>query len=783
MKKEYTISGYSSIDTLDKIEQQIYNLNKEIKFSLDKSSSVLSLEYESNDADLVLHIEEILEGNDVLYTEKNLNPTIRKVFILDGLDCANCASKIERIAKRTLNHKFIVVDFATSRFIIETEDISSAPTLINRVQEIASSVDNSVKVRTNKEHKQNEQKSIKISRWDKLSFIIGSALFLFGVIVRYSLLGIWEIEIPGLIIIGFYLIAYTLLGFDVITGAFKNIINGRFFDEKFLMTLATLVALGIGFYEEAVSVMIFYKIGELLQESAVNKSRRNIASLLDIQPTLARIIVNGEILEVDPLEVVVGDLILVKAGERIPLDGTVISGEAALDVSALTGEGKYLEVFEGSSIISGAINTNGVLKIKVEKVYNDSTVSQILQMVENASSLKAKTENLISKFAKYYTPIVVILAFIWSLSPFVLKTDAQWSDFKDSIYAAMIFLVASCPCALVISIPLGFFGGIGGASKQGILIKGSNYLEALSNVGTVVFDKTGTLTKGEFTVEEIVKANGEDVLMLAAYCELSSNHPIARSIVEEYGKENIDEKRITIHPKTSKLGARIYLDNDDITLGNDVYMAKVKIKIPKVDSDGVVVYVAKNEKYIGHLIIRDILREESLQTVATLKSMGINVAMITGDKQNVASKVANELGIKHVYAEMMPVDKVKKLRKLRKEDNKNQVFVGDGINDAPVLSSADVGIAMGALGSDAAIKVADVVLMDDNLMKLPLAIKIANKTKKIVYQNIIFALTVKIIVLVLAPLGISHMWEAIFADVGVSLLAILNSLRAARINK
>ncbi|MFA5543215.1 MAG: heavy metal translocating P-type ATPase, partial [Bacilli bacterium] len=451
MKKEYILNGYSSIETLDKIEQQLYNFNKDLKFSLDKTSSTLKFEYGNDEADIVYHVEEILEANEVLFIERNIKPTVRKVFILEGLDCANCASKIERIAKRTIDHKFIVVDFATTRFIIETEDVDNAGNLINKVQEIASSVDNGVKVRTNQDHKKNEQESIKISKWDKLSFIIGSALFLFGVAVRYSLLGIWNIEIPGLIIIGFYLIAYTLLGFDVIVGAFKNIVNGRFFDEKFLMTLATLVALGIGFYEEAVSVMIFYKVGELLQENAVNKSRRNIASLIEIQPTVARIVVDGEILEVDPLEVVVGDVILVKAGERIPLDGVVISGEAALDVSALTGENKYLEVYEGNPVVSGAINTNGVLKIKVEKVYNDSTVSQILQMVENASSLKAKTENLVTKLARYYTPTVVILALIWSLSPFVLKTSPVWSDFQSSIYAAMIFLVASCPCALVIS--------------------------------------------------------------------------------------------------------------------------------------------------------------------------------------------------------------------------------------------------------------------------------------------------------------------------------------------
>ncbi len=780
MKREYILSGLKNTQVLDKLENDFSNVFPNLDYELNRSSLVLSFSIDNDDT--LYRIEDILTSNGVLFNDLKSTTSVRKVFILDGLDCANCAGKIERIAKRTIKHKFIVVDFATSRFIIETDDLANVDNLMSSVQTIASSVDNGIKVRTNLEHKKREHDNIKISGWDKFSFIIGTALFLLGVIVKFSLLEFWDIKIPDVFVIAFYLIAYALLGKDVITGAFKNIVNGRLFDEKFLMTLATLVALGIGYYEEAVSVMIFYKIGELLQENAVNKTRKSISSLLDIQPTHARLLINGESIEVDPLEIVVGDIILVKTGERIPLDGVVLTGEASLDVSSLTGETKYIDVSVGSQVISGSINTNGTLTIKVEKIYNDSTLSQILQMVENASSLKAKTETLVTKLAKYYTPTIVIMALLWALSP-LLKIAPTWDDFKVTIYASMIFLVASCPCALVISIPLGFFGGIGGASKHGILVKGSNYLEALSNVGSAVFDKTGTLTKGEFSVEQVVSENDEDVLRLAAHCETISSHPIAKSIVNEYGKDNIEEEKIKIHAKSTRLGARIYLDDDDISVGNDNFMAKLKIKVPSIDTDGVVVYVAKNLEYVGYIIIRDIIKPEAKDVIKELQKMKINVAMITGDKENVAKKVASDLGINDVYYEMMPVDKVKKLRKLRKDDNRKQIFIGDGVNDAPVLSSADVGIAMGGFGSDAAIKVADIVLMDDDLTKIPLAIKIAKKTKKIVIQNICLALIIKALVLILAPLEISHMWDAIFADVGVSLIAILNSLRAAKFKK
>lgn len=788
MRKQFYLENIEGSNDFKKIETDLANKFKEIKCKINNETKVLTLTYDHElmpeELDSIFTVIKAINAK-IEITEKVQLPTFRRVLILDGLDCANCAAKIERIAKRTLDHEFIVVDFATSRFIIESSNEELMNDIIQKVQAIASSVDASIRVTTKTEKNQRDNDLLnRISTKEKVFFAVGVGLFIFGLIAKYILNRYFDYEVPGYVVILVYLVAYVFLGKDIIFSAFRNIGSGRFFDEKFLMTLATLVALGIGYYDEAVSVMIFYKVGDFFQEYAVNRSRQSISSLLDIKPTSANLLVNGEIMEVDPLEVVVGDTVLVKAGERIPLDGIIIDGEASLDVSALTGEAKYLDVGVNDKVISGSVNTNGTLKVKVEKIYTDSTVSQILNMVENASALKSKSEHLITKLARYYTPIICFLAVLWALSPFILENPPQWHDFQTSIYRAMIFLVASCPCALVISIPLGFFGGIGGASRHGILVKGSNYLEALANVGSVVFDKTGTLTKGVFKVHNIVPLKGtkEELLEMAAYCEVTSNHPIANSIVKEYGKENIVSSRFKIHSDATRNGARIYLDDVDIAVGNETYMEKIKIKIHKVETDGVVVHVAKNMEYYGYIVIKDEVREEAKATIATLKSMGIGVAMVTGDKELEAKKVAGQVGIDAIFFDMLPIDKVKKLRQLRKgmPDNKKQLFVGDGINDAPVLSSADVGIAMGGLGSYAAVKVADVVLMNDDLSKLPTAINIARKTKRIVIQNILLALVVKLIVLISAPLGKSHMWEAIFADVGVSLLAILNSLRATR---
>jgi Cd2+/Zn2+-exporting ATPase len=789
MKKEFYIENLSADSELDKIEIDLITEIKHSVVKLNKDKQTIMIDAFTNDfSDFDIAIEIFKRYDEsVNLVEKPIEQTYRKVLILEGLDCANCSAKIERIAKRSLNHELISVDFATERFIIETKDKELAENIVKVVQSIASTVDNNVIVTTKAKAITEDEKGLRIAKRDKLYFIIGVSFFIFGVLVKNIYQRIAGITIPDYIIILAYGIAYVLLARDVIISAIKNIINGRVFDEKFLMTLATIVALLIGYYEEAVSVMIFYKVGQLLQDYAVNKSRRSIASLMDIRPTHANLIVNGDVVEVNPVEVLVDDIILVKSGERIPLDGVVVEGESALDVSALTGESKYLDVEVGSEVISGSISTNGMLKIKVVNVYEESMITKILDMVENASSLKSKSENYISKFAKYYTPIVCILALLLALSPFLTIENPAWSNFQDSIYNAMVFLVASCPCALVISIPLGFFGGIGGASRHGILVKGSNYLEALGNIGSIAFDKTGTLTTGVFTIEEIVPISGtvDRLLEVGAYGEAFSTHPIGTSIVREYGQERIDTSRITIHPKSTKTGIRIYLDGKDVAIGNDKYMKKLKINYTQVDSSGVVVHIVEEQVYLGYIILKDEVRPEAKQVVEEIKKLGIEVAMFTGDKEEVALEVGKYLGIDNVYFEMTPVDKVKRLRKLKLQlhGKSKQVFIGDGINDAPVLGSADVGIAMGGLGSDAAIKVADVVLMNDDLTKIPTIIQIAKKTKRIVLQNVILALLVKIIVLSLAPFGLSYMWEAIFADVGVSLIAIINSLTAAKIKK
>jgi len=784
MIKQYAITNAD----LDVLEKTIDEISHKFKGKIKLNDQKLTIKYKDNDNydnEIDNIFNKIKEKNpNIIISEEETLPTVRRVLVLDGLDCANCAAKIERIAKRTFDHELISVDFATTRFIIETNDKELLDNLIEEVQEITEKVDNTIKVKTKAEQLVAEDEN-RIPRKEKIYFTVGVSLFVLGVIARYSLLS-FDIRIPDWGVILMYGIAYILLGKDVISGAFKNISSGRIFDEKFLMTLATMVALGIGYYEEAVSVMIFYKIGELFQDYAVNKSRRSIASLVDIKPDFANVIVEGEIVEVDPMEVLVGDIILIKPGERVPLDGIVVEGEAAIDASALTGEANYLDVREGDKVISGSVNVNGLIKVKVVKIYQDSMVAKILDMIENASSLKSKSENFISKFAKYYTPTIVIIAVLVGIRPFLLIENPVWADFQKTIYQAMIFLVASCPCALVLSIPLGFFGGIGGASKKGILVKGSNYLEVLGSLESIVFDKTGTLTKGSFKVEKIVPAVGskEELLELAAYGELTSNHPIAKSIINEYGKENIKGSRVKIHSNPPKTGNRIILDDSDVIIANGKYLKHLGIDFEEIETDGVVVHVVKDMQYQGYIIIKDQIREEAKETIAILKDMKIKTAIFTGDKELEAKEVAKDIGIDEVYYDMDPIGKVNKLQELKQgmSSKKKQAFVGDGINDAPVLSSADVGIAMGALGSDAAIKVADVVLMTDDLKKIPTAIKISKKTRRIVIQNVILALAVKLIVLTLAPLGITTMWEAIFADVGVSLIAILNSLRAAKIN-
>lgn len=577
-----------------------------------------------------------------------------------------------------------------------------------------------------------------------------------------------------------YAVPYAVIGWDVLWRAVRNISHGQVFDENFLMALATVGALATGEYPEAVAVMLFYQIGELFQSCAVGKSRKSIASLMDIRSDYANIEKDGQLVQVDPDEIAVGDTIIVKPGEKIPLDGIVTEGKSTVDTSALTGESVPKTVYEDSDVISGCINQSGLIKVRVTKPFGESTVAKILDLVENASSKKAKAENFIAKFARFYTPIVVISALMLAIVP-PLITGGNWSEW---IHRALIFLVISCPCALVISVPLSFFGGIGGASRSGILVKGGNYLEALAGTEIVVFDKTGTLTKGVFNVTAVHpdKISESRLIELAAYAESYSVHPIAKSIIEAYGMD-IDSMRISSSQEISGKGVKSVIDNMEVCAGNGKLMDEIGVSWHPCHHNGTTVHIAVNGKYAGHIVISDEIKETSAQAIADLKERGISkTVMLTGDSKETGEGVARELGIDQVYSQLLPADKVAKVEEILKEKSAKGrlVFVGDGINDAPVLSRADIGIAMGAMGSDAAIEAADIVLMDDNPRKIAKAIDISRKTLTIVRQNIVFALGVKLAVLVLGALGMANMWEAVFADVGVSVIAIINAMRAMR---
>lgn len=582
--------------------------------------------------------------------------------------------------------------------------------------------------------------------------------------------------------IALFIISYIIVGGDVVKRAVKNIFKGQVFDENFLMSIATIGAFFIGEYPEGVAVMLFYQVGELFQSYAVGKSRKSIASLMDIRPDYANIKKGDELVKVDPDEVQIGDIIVIKAGEKIPLDGKVIEGSSMIDTSALTGESVPREVEVGSDILSGCININGVITAEVTKEFGESTVSKILDLVENASSKKSNSEQFITKFARYYTPVVVIIAVFLAIIPPLVIDGATFSDW---IYRALSFLVVSCPCALVISIPLSFFGGIGGASKKGVLVKGSNYLEALAETEIVVFDKTGTLTKGVFNVQEIHPegVSKEELLELTAHAESYSNHPISLSLKRAYSKE-IDNGRISDVEEISGHGVIATVDGKKVMAGNIKLMKMMDIPYFKGELIGTIVHVAVNNKYIGYIVIADEVKEDSAQAIKELKAANIKqTVMLTGDNKSIGSKVAKELGLDKVYAELLPADKVEKLEELFSQKSKKGklAFVGDGINDAPVLARADIGIAMGGLGSDAAIEAADVVIMTDEPSKIATTMKISKKTLKIAHQNIVFAIGIKIIVLILSAFGITTMWAAIFADVGVTIIAVLNAFRALNV--
>ena len=708
---------------------------------------------------------------------------------IEGLDCPNCAAKVERKINTLEGIKEATVDFLGKKIVVLADEISENE-LVELIQTEVDKIEDGVKVFVPKvqagESSSEEEDTGKI----KKKLLIGGVLFVLGIFVPKTLF------IPKLAV---FLVSYLVIGGDVLLSAFKNILNGQVFDENFLMAIATVGAFAIGEYPEGVAVMLFYQLGELLQGIAVNNSRKSIVSLMDIRPDYANIKVGEGIKKVSPEEIKVGEIIVVKPGEKVPLDGKIVKGASTFDTSALTGESLPREAKAGDDVLSGFINKNGLIEIQVAKVFSESTVSKILYLMENAGSKKSKTENFITKFARYYTPVVVITALIVAIFPPLL---IQGATFSDWIYRALIFLVVSCPCALVISIPLGFFGGIGGASRHGILIKGSNYLEVLNNLESVVMDKTGTLTKGIFKVTEVNTENNIKIndfqnnkteltkpllLKYAAHIEKFSNHPIAQSIVAEYENSvsKVDENVVKDFEEISGFGIKVNINNHQFLAGNSKLMNLENITFDKKENLGTAIYLAADGKYIGNILISDEVKEDSARAIKGMKENGVKeIVMLTGDNEAIGKNIAEKLGIDKVFTELLPNEKVEKLEEIYKtKSEKGKVaFVGDGINDAPVLARADLGIAMGGAGSDAAIEAADVVIMNDEPSKIVTAIKIAKKTKEIVWQNIAIAFAIKIVVMALGLFGDATMWEAVFADVGVALLAVLNATRVLRYN-
>lgn len=695
---------------------------------------------------------------------------IKKELILEGLDCANCAEKIEKEVTNIEGIEEISVDFVTKKLKFVLTNENDADKVTKEIIQTVNRIEPEIKVIQESQLKNLTEN--KIGSTKKLLLVVGTIIFLFGTIFDFQF---W-IELV------IFLTSYILIGGEIILKALRNIKRGQIFDENFLMSIATIGAFAIGEFPEGVAVMLFYQVGEIFQSLAVNKSRKSISELMDIRPDFANLKIDNDIKKVSPEQVKVNDIIIVKPGEKIPLDGIIIEGKSMVDTSALTGESVPRDVKIGSEVLSGFINKNAVILIKVTKVFGESTVSKILDLVQNATSKKAPTQNFITKFAKYYTPIVILIAVLISIVPLIFIQDAKISEW---IYRSLIFLVISCPCALVISIPLGFFGGIGGASKQGILVKGGNYLEALNNVETVIFDKTGTLTKGVFEVTEINTEDGisgEELIEYAAYSEYYSNHPIAISILNYYDKE-INKSEIENHEEVSGYGIKSTIKGKHVIIGNIQFMHDENIEVEQVDTLGTIVYIVIDRKYSGYIVISDEIKEDSQKTISSLKKSGIKrIVMLTGDIKSVGETIAKKLGIDEVYTELLPNQKIEKLETIEKQKTTKGkiVFVGDGTNDAPSLARADIGIAMGGLGSDAAIEAADIVIMTDEPFKITKAIKIAKKTRKIVWQNIVFSMLVKSIVLVLGAGGIATMWEAVFADVGVTIIAVINSMRAMK---
>lgn len=698
---------------------------------------------------------------------------MKREFILDGLDCANCAAKIEDRTAKIVGVASASVNFTTQTLTIEAKGNRPMASILEDTQKLVKNLEPHVIIRE-KSIKGNQESTFKLNKGELVRLGFGAIVFIIALVASFTF---W-------LELGLFLTSYLLIGGEVLLRAAKNILRGQVFDENFLMVVATIGAFAIKEFPEAVAVMLFYQVGELFQDIAVNNSRRSISALMDIRPDYANLKIGEDLKKVAPESVNIGDIVVIKPGERIPLDGIIIEGRSTLDTSALTGESLPREVEIGSNILSGSINKEGLLTVSVTKIFGESTVAKILELVQSASNKKAPTENFITKFAKYYTPIVVFSAAALALIPPLILPNATFTEW---INRALVFLVVSCPCALVISIPLSFFGGIGAASKKGILIKGSNYLEALNNVTTVVMDKTGTLTKGIFKVTQLFPLGSlseQELLEYMAYAENYSTHPIAVSILRAYEKV-VDPKEIVDYHEVSGFGIKVQVKGKNLLVGNDKLMKTNNINHEDITSLGTIVHLAINGIYSGYIVISDEIKSDSAYAISLLKSVGIKrIVMLTGDNKIVADKISQELGIDEVYSELLPQDKVEILERLEREKSPKEkiIFVGDGINDAPVLARADIGVAMGGLGSDAAIEAADIVLMTDEPSQLFTAIKVARRTRMIVWQNILFALGIKGIVLLLGAGGLATIWEAVFADVGVAVLAILNAMRVMKVD-
>jgi Cd2+/Zn2+-exporting ATPase len=703
---------------------------------------------------------------------------IEKEFLLEGLNCTHCAGEIEEDANKIKGVKKANINFVTKKLKVEIDEIPRAETVSDEVRSIVKRIEPDVIIHeiggmTTDEIK-DDLKTEEEEKNDNIKFVIGVIVFLAAVIFKFE----YRIEFI------LFFISYIIIGGEVLINAFKNILKGKVFDENFLMSIATIGAFIIGEYPEAVSVMLFYEIGEYFQGKAVDHSRKSISTLLDIRPDYANIETNEGIKKVDPNKIEIGQYIIVKPGEKVPLDGIVVEGNSFVDTSNITGESVPRSIQPGDNILSGFVNKEGLLKVRTIKKFGESTVSKILDLVENSSKQKANIEKFITRFSKYYTSVVVFSAIALAFIPPLFFHQ----DLSTWVYRALIFLVASCPCALVVSIPLGFFGGIGGASKSGILVKGGNYLEGLSMADTIVFDKTGTLTKGIFEVTEVEGVKGyseDDILKLAAYGEIFSNHPIAKSIVKQYGKE-IDKSQISNYREIPGKGIEVTVEGSKVLLGNVKLLQEHGLKVADKSSIGTVVYVSKDEEYIGNIVISDEIRDESKETIKKLKALGIRkTIMLSGDKKTTAEQVGKEIGIDEIYGELLPQEKVEMMDRIlkNKKGKKKVIFVGDGVNDAPVIARADVGISMGGMGSDAAVEASDVVIMDDEISKVKTAINISHNTNRIVRENVVFALGVKMVVLILGALGIANMWSAVFADVGVALISVFNSIRALKVEE